>query len=217
MSVEDEVVTRGLLEYVAEHTQGEDAHLAALRAAAGEAGLPPISIGPAQGSLLGILLKLVGAKEVVEVGTLGGYSATWMARALPAGGRVRTIEASDKHADFAEAWLARSDVADKVTLLRGRGADVLPTFADDSADAAFLDADKRNYPLYLEQCLRIVRVGGLIAADNAFAFGQLLDERPRDADVRHVRAFNDLLARESRLQGVIVPLGDGCWVAVRVR
>jgi predicted O-methyltransferase YrrM len=216
MSVEDEVVTRGLLEYVAEHTRGEDAHLAALRAAAGEAGLPPISIGPAQGSLLGILLKLVRAREVVEVGTLGGYSATWMARALPAGGRVRTIEASHKHADFAEAWLARSDVSAKVELHRGRGADVLATFADDSADAAFLDADKRNYPLYLEQCLRIVRVGGLIAADNAFGFGQLLDAEPRDADVRHVRAFNDLVAREPRLEGVIVPLGDGCWVAVRV-
>lgn len=217
MSVEDEVVTRGLLEYVAEHTRGEDAHLAALRAAAAEAGLPPISIGPAQGSLLGILLKLCGAREVVEVGTLGGYSATWMARALPADGRVRTIEASDKHADFAERWLAKSDVAAKVQVLRGRGAEVLPKFADDSADAAFLDADKRNYALYLEQCLRIVRVGGLIAADNAFAFGQLLDAKPTDADVRHVRAFNDLVALESRLQGVIVPLGDGCWVAVRLR
>lgn len=217
MSVEDEVVTRALLDYVAEHTRGEDAHLAALRAAAAQAGLPPISIGPAQGSLLGVLLKLARAREVVEVGTLGGYSATWMARALPAGGRVRTIEASDKHADFAQAWLARSDVGQKVELHRGRGADVLPTFDGDSADAAFLDADKRNYPLYLEQCLRIVRVGGLIAADNAFGFGQLLDAKPRDPDVRHVLAFNDLVAREPRLEGVIVPLGDGCWVAVRVK
>lgn len=217
MSVESSLVSQALFDYVAEHTRGEDAHLAALRVAAGEAGLPPISIGPAQGSLLGVLLRLVRAKEVVEVGTLGGYSATWMARALPVGGRVRTIEASDKHADFAEEWLARSDVASVVEVHRGRGADVLPTFAADSADAAFLDADKRNYPLYLEQCLRIVRVGGLIAADNAFGFGQLLDAQPRDPDVRHVRAFNDLVAREARLEGVIVPLGDGCWVAVRVR
>lgn len=217
MSVEDSLVNQALFEYVAAHTRGEDEHLTALRAAAAQAGLPPISIGPAQGSLLSILLKLCGAREVVEVGALGGYSATWMARALPSGGRVRTIEASDKHADFAQHWLAKSDVAGKVELHRGRGADVLPTFADDSADAAFLDADKRNYPLYLEQCLRIVRVGGLILADNAFGFGQLLDAKPRDPDVRHVRAFNDLVAREPRLEGVIVPLGDGCWVAVRVR
>lgn len=217
MSVEDSLVNQALFDYVAAHTRGEDAHLSALRAAAAEAGLPPISIGPAQGSLLSILLKLCGAREVVEVGTLGGYSATWMARALPEDGRVRTIEASDKHADFAQRWLERSDVGRKVEVLRGRGADVLPRLDADSADAAFLDADKRNYPLYLEQCLRIVRVGGLIAADNAFGFGQLLDPTPRDPDVRHVRAFNDLVARESRLEGVIVPLGDGCWVAVRVR
>jgi len=217
MSVEDTLVTQAHFEYVAAHTRAEDAHLSALRAAAAEAGLPPISIGPAQGSLLGVLLRLVGAREVVEVGTLGGYSATWMARALPAGGRVRTIEYAAKHADFAEAWLARSDVAHKVEVHRGAGADVLATFADDSADAAFLDADKQSYPVYLEQCLRIVRVGGLIAVDNAFAFGQLLDEAPRDRDVPHVRAFNDLVARDDRLEGVIVPLGDGCWVAVRVR
>lgn len=217
MSVEDTIVSRAHLEYVAAHTRGEDAHLSALREAAVAAGIPAISIGPAQGSLMGVLLKLVRAREVVEVGTLAGYSATWMARALPAGGRVRTVEFSPKHADFAEAWLARSDVAGKVEVHRGAGADVLPGFASDSADAAFLDADKKNYPLYLEECLRIVRVGGLIAVDNAFAFGQLFDEVPSDSDVQHVRAFNDLVARDDRLEGVIVPLGDGCWVAVRVR
>jgi predicted O-methyltransferase YrrM len=118
MSVEDSAVNQALFDYVAAHTRGEDEHLSALRAAAAEAGLPPISIGPAQGSLLSILLKLCGAREVVEVGTLGGYSATWMARALPESGRVRTIEASDKHADFAQRWLERSDVARKVEILR---------------------------------------------------------------------------------------------------
>jgi predicted O-methyltransferase YrrM len=216
MSQDASPVGAALFAYVAEHTRGEDELLSQLRAAAGEAGLPPISIGPAQGSLLEILLRLVGAREVVEVGTLGGYSAIWMARGLPPDGRVRTIEAAPRHADFAEAWIARSDVAGRIEVHRGRGSDVLPDFADDSADAAFLDADKRNYPLYLEQCLRIVRVGGLIAVDNAFAFGQLLDAHPRDGDVKHVRAFNDLMAREPRLRSVIVPLGDGCWVGVRV-
>ncbi len=93
--------------------------------------------------------------------------------------------------------------------------DVLPGFAADSADAAFLDADKASYPRYLGECLRIVRRGGLIMADNAFAFGQLLDAHPTDREVPAVRAFNEIMAREARLHSVIVPIGDGLWVGVK--
>jgi len=217
MSESPTLVTAAHFAYIAERTCGDDDLLRALKAAAREEGLPEIWISPAQASLLQILLRLAAAREVVEVGTLGGYSAIAMARALPAEGRVRTIEVSQRHADFAERWIARSDVAGRVEVHRGRGADVLPSFADDSADAAFLDADKASYPRYLEECLRIVRVGGLIAVDNAFAFGQLLDAQPSDRDVPAIRAFNDQLASDRRLQGVIVPLGDGCWVGTRLR
>src|SRR5262249_31272955 len=131
------------------------------------------------------------------------------------GGRVRTIEYAKKHADFARAWIAKSDVFDKVQVFEGKGSEVLPSFAPDSADAAFLDADKGSYPIYLEESLRIGRKGGLILVDNAFASGQLLDVHPRDREVGAVRAFNDLMAKESRLQGLIVPIGDGLWVAVK--
>jgi predicted O-methyltransferase YrrM len=217
MSDEATLVSAGHFAYVAEHTRADDAFLEELKAAALAAGLPRIWISPAQASLLQVLLRLAQAREVVEVGTLAGYSAIAMARALPPAGRVRTIEVADAHADFAERWIARSDVAGRVEVLRGRGVDVLPTLASDSADAAFLDADKASYPLYLEQCLRIVRVGGLIAVDNAFAFGQLLDAEPADRDVPAIRAFNDQLAADPRLQAVIVPLGDGCWVGARLR
>jgi predicted O-methyltransferase YrrM len=137
-----------------------------------------------------------------------------MARALPQEGCVRTIELEPRHADFAERWIARSDVAGKLEVWRGAGAEVLPRFAARSADAAFLDADKASYPLYLEQSLRIVRRGGLILVDNAFAFGQLLDEHPSDADVEAVRAFNDHMAQVAGVQAVIVPIGDGLWVGV---
>ena len=212
MSESPTLVTQQHFDYLRARTAPEDAFLAQLKRAAAQAGLPSISIAWEQASFLQILLRLCGAREVLEVGTLGGYSAIAMARALPEGGRVRTIEASSKHADFAEAWIARSDVAAKVEVLRGRGADVLPGIADRSVDAIFLDADKRNYPRYLEHGLRIVRRGGLVLADNAFAFGQLLEERPKDPDVPAVRAFNDLMARTTGLQSVIVPLGDGCWV-----
>lgn len=215
MSFDANVVTERHFRYVAERTTREDDFLRALREDARRNGIPAISICPEQGSFLQILLQLRGARDVVEVGTLAGYSAVWMARALPAGGTLRTIELDPKHADFAERWIARSDVADRVTVLRGRGADVLATMAAASADAAFLDADKASYGVYLRESLRILRPRGLVMVDNAFAFGQLFDEHPADREAPAVKAFNEELAREPRLRSVIVPFGDGVWVGVK--
>jgi caffeoyl-CoA O-methyltransferase len=215
MSHSSTLVTAAHFEYVAARTQGDDAFLSDLKTAATEQGIRSIWIAPEQAAFMQILLRAAKAREVIEVGTLAGYSAVQMARALPAGGRVRTIELDPKHVQFARAWIAKSDVKDKVTVLEGRGADVLKTFAADSADAAFLDADKGNYPTYLEESLRIVKQGGLILVDNAFAFGQVLDEHPTDREAKSVQQFNDLMARESRVQSVIVPLGDGLWVGVK--
>ncbi|MEM7308122.1 MAG: O-methyltransferase [Planctomycetota bacterium] len=217
MSSTSTAVTAAHFAYLAERTVPEDAFLADLKAAANEAGIPPIWISPEQASLMQILLKAAGARRVVEVGTLAGYSAIAMARALPPradGGLLRTIELDPKHASFAADWCGRSDAADRIEVHRGAGAEVLAGFEDDSADAAFLDADKGGYPVYLEHCLRIVRSGGLILVDNAFAFGQLFDENPTDREVPAVRAFNDLMARTPGVHGVIVPMGDGLWVAV---
>jgi len=202
--------------YLAARTAAEDPFLRELKSAALQQGLPPIWIAPEQGSLMQILLRLAGARQVVEVGTLAGYSAIWMARALPEGGMVRTIELSGRHADFAESWIAKSDVAERIQVHRGAAKDVLAKFKAGSADAAFLDADKENYPLYLRHALRIVRRGGLIMVDNAFAFGQLLDTHPTRRDVASVRRFNDIMAAEKALQSLIVPIGDGLWVAVRL-
>src|SRR5262249_38654307 len=166
-----------------------------LKRAAAASGIPPIAISPAQASLMQILLKASGAKRVVEVGTLGGYSAIWMARALPKDGRVTTVEISPKHADFARSWIAKSDVAGKVEVITGDARAVLPDLATDSADAAFLDADKVSYPVYLDQCLRIVRRRGLIMVDNAFAFGQLFDPTPTDREAPAIKAFNEIVPK----------------------
>jgi len=209
-------ITAEHFRYLGARTVREDDFLRELKRAAQAAGMPSISIPPEQASFMQILLKLCRAGEVIEVGTLGGYSAIAMARALPPGGRVRTVELSPEYADFAERWIARSDVAGLIEVLRGAGQDVLPTFATDSADAAFLDADKANYPLYLRESLRIVRRGGLIMADNAFAFGQLLDEQATDPKVLAVRAFNDFMAQATALHSIIVPFPDGCWVGVKL-
>ena len=215
MSDVSSLVSAEHFRYIAERTVREDAFLADLKRAATAEGIPSIWIAPEQASFMQVLLKLAKATEVVEIGTLAGYSAIAMARALPANGRVRTIEVEPKHADFAKRWVARSDVATRVVVHVGRGMDVLPGFARDSADAAFLDADKGSYGLYLEECLRIVKPGGLIMVDNAFAFGQLLDPQVTDREVPAVRAFNEVMAKESRLHSIIVPIGDGLWVGVK--
>jgi predicted O-methyltransferase YrrM len=215
MSAESTLVTQQHFDYIASHTTAEDAFLKNLKRAAAAEGIPEIWIAPEQAAFMQILLKLAHAKNVVEVGTLAGYSAIAMARALPPGGRVRTIELLEKHANFARTWAAKSDVADRVEVICGPGADVLAKMEANSADAAFLDADKGGYPVYLEHCLRIVRAGGLIMVDNAFAFGELFAEKPEDKEVPAVRAFNEIMAKERRLEGVIVPIGDGLWVGVK--
>lgn len=213
MSATSSTVTPAHFAYVAEHTRPEPALRRELREAARAAGIPPIWISPEQASFLQVLLKAAGAREVVEVGTLAGYSALAMAEALPAGGRVRTIELDPERAAFAERWIERAGLPARVEVHRGKGAEVLAGFADRSADAMFLDADKAGYPTYLREALRIVRPGGLVLVDNAFAFGQLLDEHPSDPEVGAVRAFNGIMARTPGLHGVIVPIGDGLWVA----
>jgi predicted O-methyltransferase YrrM len=209
------LVTLEHFRYIAARTTPEDEFLVELKTAARAAGIPPIWIGPEQASLMQILLRLCNARTAVEVGTLAGYSAICMARALPPEGRVHTIEIDPKHADFATEWIARSDVAGRVLVHRGAGQTVLPTLPADCADAAFLDADKAGYKDYLQECMRIVRRGGLVMADNAFAFGQLFDPRPTDREVAAVRDFNEHMARFPGLHSVIIPIGDGLWVGVK--
>jgi len=215
MSEDATLVTARHFAYITGHTADEGPFLRQLKDAARAAGIPAIWIAPAQASFMQVLLAVARARRVVEVGTLAGYSAIAMARALPADGHVDTIELEPRHADFAEAWIARSDAAGLVTVHRGAGLDVLPRLRDGSYDAAFLDADKGNYPGYLQHALRLLRPGGLVMVDNAFAFGQLFDERPSDREVPAVRAFNEVMACEPRVQAVIVPLGDGLWVGVK--
>ena len=207
-------VTTEHFRYLAARTVQEDGLLRQLKTEALHHGIPPIWIAPEQGSFMQLLLKIAHAREVIEIGTLAGYSAIWMARGLPPEGRVRTIEISDVHAGFAERWLAQSDVADRVEVFRGAGREILPGFETGSADAAFIDADKTGYPFYLRESLRIVRRGGIIMADNAFGFGRLFDKSDEGAST--MREFNEVMARENSLQSIIVPLGDGLWVGMKL-
>jgi predicted O-methyltransferase YrrM len=215
MSEDATLLTPELLRYVQQHTAGDDPFLAEVKEAARAEGFPPIWIAPAQASLLRILLRAARARIVVEVGTLAAVSAIVMARALPPDGRVHTIEVDPVRAEFAERWIARSDVGTRIVVHRGAGTLVLPRFPRFSADAIFIDADKPGYPRYLREGLRIVRPGGLLLADNALAFGEILDPGTARPEVAAMRAFNELVAAMPGLHGVIVPLGDGLWVAVK--
>lgn len=216
MSDSNTAVDPRYLAYLQERTRGDDAFLGELKAAARAAGIPPIWISPEQAGLMEILLAGAGAQRVLEVGTLAGYAAIRMARALPAGGRLVTLELDPERAAFARRWAGdpRSGVAGRVEVLEGAALDLMRTLPDDHFDAAFLDADKANYTRYLAEARRVVRSRGWILVDNAFAFGQLFHERPTDPEAEAVRAFNDHLASLAELHAVIVPVGDGLWIAL---
>jgi predicted O-methyltransferase YrrM len=204
-------------EYLGALFAREDETLLALREEADRTGLPPIAITPDTGRLLQVLLTSIGARRVLEVGTLGGYSAIWMARALPADGRLLSLELEPRHADFARRWLKRAGVADRVEVRVGRALDLLPALDGERYDAVFLDADKEPLPTYLEWALRLVRPGGLVIADNALWGGRVVDPASDDPATRGVREFNARFAAEPRLVSTVIAVNDGIAVgAVRV-
>jgi caffeoyl-CoA O-methyltransferase len=205
----------GLADYLAARFAREDAALAAVRARHETADLPRIHVSPEEGAILQLLVQMVGARRVLEVGTLGGYSGIWLARGLPPGGRLVTIEGDERHAAHAREAFAMADVADRVELIEGAALDVLPGLVG-PFDAIFLDADKAPLPAYLEHAMRLLRVGGLLLCDNTFMHGKVADPAVDTADVRGMRAFNDLVAGDKRLLATVVPVRDGLLAALRV-
>lgn len=174
-------------------------------------GIPAIQVGPSDGRLLYLLLRLIDARKVVELGTLVGYSAIVMARALAPGGRLWTIEFEPHHAEVAGANIAAAGLADKVSVLVGAGRDILPTLESEAPfDAVFIDADKVNYDYYGTWALQHLRRGGLVLGDNAYLFGELMDDSDRG---RAMRTFHELVAR--MCDSVCVPTPDGLVVGIK--
>jgi predicted O-methyltransferase YrrM len=201
-------------DYIAGLFGVEDELLASLREEADRTGLPPISISADEGRLLQVLLTSIRARNVLEVGTLGGYSAICMARALPAASRLLTIEIDEQHAEFARRYVQRAELSDRIEVRVGRALDVLPSLDGEQFDAMFLDADKEPLPTYFEWALRLVRPGGLIIGDNALWGGRVYSADENDERTRGVREFNRRLATDPRVLGIIVPTHDGVAVAV---
>lgn len=210
----DEKTRTALSDYVAELFAPEDEILVALGAEIRESDLPEIYISPEEGRLLQVLLRMIGAARVIELGTLGGYSAIWMARALPPQGRLITIEKDAERAEVARRYFERADLGDRIDLRVGLAGEVLETLsAEGPFDAVFIDADKAGYPDYLEWCLGNVRPGGLVIADNAFKGGDVL-EQSDDPGARGIREFNRRIATDSRLTSIVVPTRDGVAIAL---
>jgi predicted O-methyltransferase YrrM len=179
---------------------------AALRASEA-AGLPPHHVSPNQGKLLMLLAQARGARAILEIGTLGGYSTIWLARALPAEGRLITLEADPKHAEVARANIARAGLAGIVELRVGRALEALRELAAEGHgpfDLIFIDADKPNNPDYLAWALKLSRPGSLIAADNVVRGGSVVDAGSGDPDVQGVRRFNELLAADPRVSATAI-------------
>jgi predicted O-methyltransferase YrrM len=178
----------------------------ALQASAA-AGLPAIHVSPNQGKLLHLLARLQGARTILEVGTLGGYSTIWLARALPAGGSLVTLEVDPNHAEVARANLARAGLAGVVDLRLGPALDTLPRLAAEGRrpfDLIFIDADKPGYPDYFAWALRLSRTGSLIVADNVVRKGAVADPASEAPAVRGVRRFLELLAAEPRVSATVI-------------
>jgi predicted O-methyltransferase YrrM len=175
--------------------------------ASAAAGLPSIAVAPNQGKLLQLWARAIGARNVLEIGTLGGYSTIWLARALPAGGKVVTLELERKHADVARASFEHAGLADRIELKLGRALDTLQQLAAERREAfdfVFIDADKASIPEYFDWSLKLSRPGSVIVVDNVVRRGAVADPGSTDVHVRGVQRFHELLAKETRVSATTV-------------
>lgn len=208
-------ITEGIYNYMVEMFPAEDDLLRTLRADAVAAGIPEIQISPEQAAFMGVLLRGAGARRVIEVGTLGGYSAIVMARTLGADGELVTIERDPFRAEFAREQFAKAGLSGVARVMVGSGVDVLERELAGTGpyDFAFIDADKPGYVRYLELIYPMMRPGGMIAGDNSLAWGKIADTTD-DPDVRGMQAFNRAMAEHPGIDACIVPVGDGMCLGV---
>ncbi|WP_119391574.1 O-methyltransferase [Taklimakanibacter lacteus] len=193
--------------YVSEMLVSPDKALDAALEASSDAGLPEIAVAPNQGKFLMLLARSINARNILEIGTLGGYSTIWLARALPEGGRVVTLEAVARHAEVARANFKRAGLADVIDVRLGKALDTLPRLAaekPDPFDFIFIDADKENIPDYFTWSLKLARPGSMIIVDNVIRDGEVINARSKDPSVRGVRRFNEMLKDEKRVSATSI-------------
>ncbi|MER6668929.1 O-methyltransferase [Amycolatopsis japonica] len=180
-----------------------DPALEGARKASDEAGLPSIAVAPNQGKLLNLMARMIGARSILEIGTLGGYSTIWLARALPPRGRLVTLEYDPKHAEVARGNIDAAGLGGLVDVRVGKALDLLPS-VDGPIDLAFIDADKANNPAYFEASLKLVRPGGVIVVDNVVRGGAVTDAASEDPDIQGIRRLHEMIAAEPRVDATAI-------------
>jgi predicted O-methyltransferase YrrM len=194
-------------EYLTDRLVEDDPALAAALKDSAKAGLPPINVSPNQGKFLMLLAQTIGARRILEIGTLGGYSAIWLARGLSADGRLLSLEADPAYAELARANLARAGLAEKVEVRVGRAQDTLPELIAEGAapfDLIFIDADKPSTPDYYQWSVELARGGSLIVVDNVVREGRVIDAKSDSPHIQGLRRFFDLAAADSRVSGTAI-------------
>jgi caffeoyl-CoA O-methyltransferase len=213
-------VSGSLADYVIENFSSEDEFLTNLREESNNAGIPAIQISPEQGKFLQFFLKSINAKYILEVGTLAGYSAITMARALPEDGKLISIEYEFEHAVFAKNKIIQAGLNNIIEIQNSNARDFLKTYIPEyKFDFIFVDADKPSYKFYLDILTPMLKIGGVFAADNAFAFGFLSSSKPErnPDDVKSIQGFNNYFINHTNYFTSIVPVGDGMIMGIKLR
>jgi caffeoyl-CoA O-methyltransferase len=205
-------ITEQLYDYIVETFAPEDELLKAMPADAEKQGVPLIHISPEQGKFLQVLMRACNAKRVIEVGSLFGYSALWMARALPADGKLVALELSPLHVRVIHQNVQRAGLSDKIEVIEGDARETLKTLQG-PFDFAFVDAEKMEYIAYYEQVMKLLRPGAIIVADNASGHGDAWNPKAK-GNVPAIRAMNQIMASDPRLTSLLVPISDGMCVGV---
>jgi predicted O-methyltransferase YrrM len=208
-------MTDALVDYLREVGLREHPVLAELRADTARLPMARMQIAPEQGAFMALLVRLTGARRILEIGTFTGYSSTAMALALPEDGRITCLDVSREWTDRARRAWEDAGVADRVELRIGPAVESLASLDADAYDLAFIDADKPAYDAYYEGCLRVVRPGGLILIDNVLQGGRVAEPAEDDESVRVIRALNAKIATDARVDHVLLPLADGLTLARR--
>jgi predicted O-methyltransferase YrrM len=209
-------LTDDLVAYVRRYGVREHPVLARLREDTAPMPMSQMQIAPEQGAFMALLVRLIGATRILEIGTFTGYSSTAMALAMPADGRITCLDVSREWTDRARQAWREAGVEDRVDLRIGPAAESLRDLEDDAFDLAFIDADKTGYDAYYEGCLRVVRPGGLILIDNVLQGGRVTDNAADDENVTAIRALNGKIAADERVDMTLLPVADGLTMA-RVR
>jgi len=206
-------LTEELYKYITDTFIHEDELLKQIVADTEAKNIPLIQVSPETGKLLGMFIKMIGARYILEIGTLTGYSTIWMARALPPDGKVTTLELTKAHADEALSNFKKAGLESRVELVLGKALESLDALAGRSFDMVFIDADKENCVNYFNKVINLVRPGGMIITDNTLRRGEVIDPNPGPG-AKGIIAYNKLVAGDSRVESLLVPIDDGITISL---